>query len=294
MRTPRQCSRIVVTALILLAGGQLVPAAAASNRRSAYSTQNRPAGSVCSGPMYPAAVAALQLVCLRALPNARALTVPAIVVGFVGGFANPSDQKHPEVLFAAYLREHYGSNVHAKVFSNHNEKGALQYVLELLDTNHDGAVSDEEKSNARVVIYGHSWGASQTVAFATELAKHGIPVLLTVQLDIITKLRQQPSRIPSNVERAVNFYQREGFLEGQSEILASDVTRTTILGNFRLTYRHRHVNCHNYPWVARTFNKPHHEIENDPRVWETVAALIDAELSTGIRDNSRAILPASL
>jgi hypothetical protein len=26
-------------------------------------------------------------------------------------------------------------------------------------------------------------------------------------------------------------------------------------------------------------NKPHHEIENDPRVWEQIASMIDNELS---------------
>jgi hypothetical protein len=31
-------------------------------------------------------------------------------------------------------------------------------------------------------------------------------------------------------------------------------------------------------WFARIFNKPHHEIENDPRVWDHAAMLIDFEI----------------
>jgi hypothetical protein len=46
-----------------------------------------------------------------------------------------------------------------------------------------------------------------------------------------------------------------------------------------MKYRNHPINCDNYPWIARTFNKPHHEIENDPRVWDQLASLIDSELS---------------
>jgi hypothetical protein len=81
------------------------------------------------------------------------------------------------------------------------------------------------------------------------------------------------------VASAVNFYQSGGFLHGRSEILAADPARTKIIGNFEMKYRNHPINCDNYPWFARTFNKPHHEIENDPRIWDQLASLIDAELS---------------
>jgi hypothetical protein len=35
-----------------------------------------------------------------------------IIIGFVGGFVSPDDIKHPEVQFAAYLRDRYPS-IHA-------------------------------------------------------------------------------------------------------------------------------------------------------------------------------------
>lgn len=245
------------------------------------STGQSPSESACKTATPVSAVQlALRLVCQQEpLVRPQPSQAQTIVIGFVGGFANPRDEKHPEVLFAAYLREHYGAGFHAQVFSNHDEKGALRYVLQLLDSNHDGFLSAEEKRNARIMIYGHSWGASETAAFASELGRRAIPVLLTIQVDIIPKFRQKPFRISANVESAINFYQSEGLLQGRPEISASDAARTSIIGNFRFTYSHRSVNCDNYPWMARTFNKPHHEIENDPDVWDWIASLINANIS---------------
>jgi hypothetical protein len=47
-----------------------------------------------------------------------------------------------------------------------------------------------------------------------------------------------------------------------------------------MTYEGHYLDCRNYPWFARTFNKPHHEIENDARVWSQIALVIDSRLST--------------
>ena len=78
------------------------------------------------------------------------------------------------------FRERYG--VTAKMFGNHDRPKALREVLFLLDTNRDGALSPAEKEQASI-IYGHSWGASETVTLARELGRRGIPVLLTIQVD---------------------------------------------------------------------------------------------------------------
>ena len=50
-----------------------------------------------------------------------------------------------------------------------------------------------------------------------------------------------------------------------------------------MAYSDAPVNCDNYPCFVRTFNKPHHEIENDTHLWDKVASLIDAE----VVDNDR-------
>ena len=209
-----------------------------------------------------------------ASPDSRAAVENAanaprvIVIGFMGGFAKSDDPKHPEVQFAQYLREQYRSDIHAEVFGNHHGRKALQEVQRLLDGDGDGTLSSDEKEDARIIIYGHSWGATETVAFARELGKRGIPVLLTVQIDSIAKLGRDNSMIPANVAKAINFYQSGGPLHGRAEIIAADPAQTKIIGNFHMTYEDHSINCDNYPWYARTFNKPHHEIENDLRVWD--------------------------
>ncbi len=224
---------------------------------------------------------ALRPLCSRKrAPIADPTIRKTIIIGFVGGFVRRDDPKHPEVQFAAYLRDHYPPGIHAEVFSNHEGQKALSQVLRLLDTDRDGALTAAEKQQARIIIYGHSWGASQTVAFARQLGKENIPVLLTIQVDSIAKPGQRDSTIPPNVASAVNFYQPGGLLHGRSRIIAADPERTKIIGNYQMTYQGHPINCTNYPWLARTFNKPHHEIENDPRVWDQAASLIDSELSS--------------
>jgi hypothetical protein len=200
-----------------------------------------------------------------------------VIVGFVGGFVSPNDTKHPEVQFAAYLQDRYPT-IHSEVYGNHHGRKALNEVVRLLDTDHDGVLSSLEKEQATVIIYGHSWGATETIEFAHELERMGIPVALTVQIDTIGKPGHKTSRIPSNVANAINFYQTGGPLHGLQKIVAVDPERTVILGNILMTYDDRPINCDNYSWYSRTINKPHHEIENDFRVWDEVASMINADL----------------
>jgi pimeloyl-ACP methyl ester carboxylesterase len=208
-------------------------------------------------------------------------TTPAIrnviIIGFVGGFVRREDTKHPEVQFAAYLRDRYPF-AHAEVFGNHHGRKALDLVVRLLDTDHDGVISSAERERSTIIIYGHSWGATETVAFARQLGQMDIPVALTIQIDTIAKPGHRASPISPNVASAINFYQTKGPLHGAPEIVALDPARTTVLGNIRMSYENRPINCDNYSWYSRTLNKPHHEIENDLRVWDEVASLIDSDL----------------
>jgi len=225
--------------------------------------------------------AALHLVCAqRGSEGSPAAAEGLIVIGFLGGFAKSGDSNHPEVWFGDYLRERYPAAAEVSVISNHQRQRAITDVLRLLDTNQDGTLTAAEKRRAKIIIYGHSWGASEAVVFAKELERLEIPVLLTIQIDIVPKPGQQPSSIPPNVEAAVNFFQSEGPLHGRPKVVAEDPRRTEIIGNRHMTYEGQHIDCGNYPWFARTFNKPHHKVENDARVWEQIASLIDSRLSS--------------
>jgi len=106
----------------------------------------------------------------------------------------------------------------------------------------------------------------------------GVPVALTIQIDTISKPGHKASGVPRNVASAINSYQAKGPLHGRSEIVAVDPARTEIIGNIRTIYENRPINYDDYSWYARVFNKPHHEIENDLRVWDEAALLTDSDL----------------
>jgi hypothetical protein len=201
-----------------------------------------------------------------------------IVIGFMGGNVRPNDFVHREAWMARDLEQRYPLRLHAAVFANSDGHAALETVLRLLDKDKDGCLSATEKSAARIVIYGHSWGASQTVTLAQRLNELDIPVLLTIQVDSVQKLNEHDGRIPPNVRQAINFYQSDGLLHGRSQILAMDPKQTTILGNFESAYKENPISCAGYPWYARAFMKPHIEIENDPSVWNKIEALIQTQL----------------
>jgi hypothetical protein len=204
---------------------------------------------------------------------------PLLVIGFMGGRIHAGNLAHGEARLARDLDQRYPETVHALTFANHREHEALRTVLELLDTSRDGRLSDAEKSAARIVLFGHSWGASEAIHFARELGRRGIPVLLTVQVDSVEKSGEDDRAIPANVREAINFYQAEGLLHGRRVIQAIDPTRTRILGSYKSSYKSNPVSCAGYGWFARAFMKPHIEIENDQVVWDRIESLIVARSS---------------
>ncbi len=203
---------------------------------------------------------------------------PAIVIGFVGGFIRHDNSVHGAVQLAARLRKEYPSRVYVNVFENRRGDIAREEILHLLDTNHDGKLSAAERQDARIIIYGHSWGGSETVALARSLQSDKIPVLLTIQVDSVAKPGENDSVIPPNVAQAVNFYQPNGLIHGCSHIRAADPSRTQILGNFRFDYNAHPVHCTGYPWYATAFEFSHIEIECDPNVLNKVESLICSKL----------------
>lgn len=215
---------------------------------------------------------------LVAEPPAAASQNQTILIGFMGGNVSAGNLVHREALVARELQQLYPLRLHAEVFANHNGRAAFARVLKLLDTDGDGRLSAAERSAARIVIYGHSWGASETVTLARRLNALNIPVLLTIQIDSVEKSNEDDRGIPPNVREAVNFYQTEGLLHGRRQIAAIDPQHTKILGNYQSSYRGHPVSCTGFPWFARTFMKPHIEIENDPAVWTRIETLIRGEV----------------
>jgi len=203
---------------------------------------------------------------------------PAIVFGFLGGFVAHDNPVHSEVQLAARLRQQYPAGVHVETFASYRAKRARRKILKLLDTDEDGALTPEEKQSAQIILYGHSWGGAEAINVARALQKDGIPVLLTLQVDSISRPGKNDTTIPANVAQAVNFYQPHGLLRGHHDIRAADSARTQILGNYRFDYESSALKCAEYPWYDRLFVKAHTQIECDPIVWDQMESLIRANL----------------
>lgn len=212
-------------------------------------------------------------------PNGSvSVNTPSIVIGFVGGFVKHDDSFYPAVQLAAQLGREYSSNVYVQVFENRRGEEARRLILKLLDADRNGVLAAAEKRNARIVLYGQSWGGSQAVTLARDLGREGIPVLLTVQVDSVRKMGQDDVTIPANVAQAINFYQPHGWIHGLQQIVAADSARTRILGNFEFDYTKEPYRCSRYSWFDRAFAKSHLEIECDPKVWTRIEALIRSQL----------------
>ena len=241
-------------------------------------------GSVPNSPQQPASAEVPKEV-PKKLPTAdgeiKPAASPIIVIGFVGGYVSHDSPIHSEVKLAGRLSKSYPDEtaVTVTVYENRYGEEAHSQILHLLAADHHGTPTEAEKKNARIIIFGHSWGGSETVTLARRLETEGIPVLLTIQVDSVTKRHEEDGTIPANVAEAANFYQLDGVLHGRREIHAEDSAKTQILGNYQFDYKAHPVDCSgSYPWYNRLFMKPHTQIQCDPNVWGKVEALIRSKL----------------
>jgi pimeloyl-ACP methyl ester carboxylesterase len=214
---------------------------------------------------------------LTAADGAASHTPPKasyILVGFAGGFERHDNLRHGPVQLAHRIQPDLPRGSSIQVFENRHRKDAYNAILHRLDANHDGMLSNAEKSQARIILFGHSWGAAAVVMLARELNRAGIPVLLTVQVDSIAKPWQSDAVIPENVAAAANFYQPNGLLHGRARITAADDSKTQILGNYRFDYQKTPVQCPGASWFQRFFAPAHAQSQCDPRLWSQVEALV--------------------
>jgi hypothetical protein len=91
-----------------------------------------------------------------------------IVIGFVGGFVSHDNLHHGPVQLAEQMRRTAPKDTYIQVFENRRRKKAHDAIVRVLDTNHDGVLSSEERARARIILFGHSWGASAAVLLARE------------------------------------------------------------------------------------------------------------------------------
>lgn len=201
-----------------------------------------------------------------------------LVVGFLGGYERWNDEHRSVRRLVLKLRERPG--IFAESISNHNQRIALKLIRRAIDTNQDGKLDVEERMQARVILFGQSWGGGATLNIARELDRLGVPVLLTVQVDSVGV---RDRIVPSNVRAAVHFFQHDPLtIEGRSEIRAADSSRTAILGNFEKTYTDRprdRSTSSNSSWARSTLGGSHARMELDPEVWKSVEHYINEAIT---------------
>ena len=210
-----------------------------------------------------------------------------LVVGFLGGRESWDNHKRGVRKLALKLRAMKLPGVHVETVRNTKRPVALALVRNAFDRNRDGRLDERERASARVIVYGQSFGGAAVVKFARELDALGVPILLTVQVDSVGR---GDALIPPNVARAANLFQRDGFtIRGEREIRAADPVRTTILGNYRFTYRGKKIDLSEVSWFKRLLQRAHTKMDHDPEVWALVEKTILGVLGTE-RTASRGVI----
>jgi hypothetical protein len=229
-------------------------------------------------PLAAVAVLATASAHAQAPPTPTLAAPTLIVVGFVGGFVHSNDERHPEVQIARQLSGDKIAGLHAATYENRHRGKAFEQILHWLDTDGDGRLSVAEKRNARIVLFGHSWGGSAVIKVARDLSRQGIPVVMTIQVDSVNKIWGSDCIVPSNVGEALNFYQTRGLVHGCQTLLAADPSRTRILASNRLDYTSQPVGCESCSWVNRHFFKSHEAMDCDQNVWSQIENQIQAKI----------------
>ena len=186
-----------------------------------------------------------------------------LIVGILGGWQRFDAPQRGVRKLALQIRDLRLAGVEIDTFENHHREAALEKIKAW----RRGAGED-----SRVIIYGQSFGGAAAVRLDRELDTLGIPVALSLHIDSVGA---NDRMIPGNVGAAVNFFEREGFpIRGQALIVASDPSRTKILGNFEYRYRGKQIDESGEKWSSRIFFGTHLKMEDDPLVWSEVQKYI--------------------
>ncbi len=195
-----------------------------------------------------------------------------LILGFMGGREPWNNDDRNVRKLALKLRSMNDTAICVETVENKKRALAIELINNAFDRNHDGRLDERERASIRLIVYGQSFGGAAVVKLARQLKKMDVPVLLTVQVDSVGR---GDSMIPSNVARAANLFQRNGwFIRGEPEIHAEDPARTTIIGNFKYDYSHKQIDVSRVPFMKKAFRVAHTRMEYDPDVWTKAEGLI--------------------
>lgn len=167
--------------------------------------------------------------------------------------------------------------VHVETVENKKRNLAMMLVQNAFDLDGNQHLTEGERKNVRLIVYGMSFGGAAIVKLARQLEGKNLPILLTIQIDSIGR---NDAEIPSNVKRAANLFQGSGkIIHGESEIYAQNPARTQILGNFEYDYKNSSIDISNVSWIKKIFRIAHTKMDHDPAVWSRVEQLIVEEIT---------------
>jgi hypothetical protein len=195
-----------------------------------------------------------------------------LVLGFMGGRESWDNDKRSVRKLALKLRSMNDKAICVETVENKKRSLATELITKAFDKDYDGKLDELERSSVRLILYGQSFGGAAVVKLARQLKKMDVPIALTVQIDSVGR---DDSIIPSNVVRAANLFQRNGwFIKGEPEIRAEDPARTVITDNFEFDYTHKKIDISDVSLMKKAFRVAHTKMEYDQEVWDKVESLI--------------------
>jgi hypothetical protein len=201
-----------------------------------------------------------------------------LILGFLGGRESWDDASRGVRQLAKKIDAMNISQVHIETLENRKRDLAMELIHSSFDRNRDGHLDERERTTVRLIMYGHSLGGAAVVKLSHSLKDMGIPILLTVQIDSVGFMYDDHV-IPSNVKRAANLYQLDGWLlVGEDEIVPQDPDKTKIVANLKFDYKDKEVDMSGVPWERRLLSVPHSKMDADPEVWSTVEHFILSEI----------------
>ena len=200
-----------------------------------------------------------------------------LVIGFLGGRNAWDDPNSGVRRLALELREKQLPGVYVETVENRRRYLAIQLIRAAFDQDGSGNLEEDELDKIRLILFGESFGGAAIVKLARELKAMNVPVHLTIQIDSVGK---NDSTTPSNVKRAANLFQKNGWIiQGEPEIHPEDPKRTHIIGNLEFDYSKSEIDISHISWFKKIFRVAHTRMGNDPEVWQKVEEMITEEIN---------------
>jgi hypothetical protein len=204
-----------------------------------------------------------------------------LVLGIVGGWERWDNPGRCIRRTAIEIKRQFRPGVHVETVENHKLFLAEELIRRAFDFDKDGSLSRDEASQAKIVLFGQSLGGRAVLYLARTLNDWGAPVRLAFVVDAYGK---DTYIVPPNVAEAANIFQRDHLvIKGASALHPADPSKTRILLNRQVSYKHRKLPMPEHTRTERLFMDEHAMVEYDPEIWNEVLLVIASRLAPDSR-----------